>query len=222
MPRNLLNLFIVALSVAMLFSPDAVFAGRTGGLSENIGAQMLTANAGVEYSTRDVESNGNKEEVNSRRFVVKTTYGLSDRINVFATLGFADSQDIGNHTGALGTLYGGGLKYLVFTRDDSPTKVSINANIETFKSRDSGQTAEHLEYDVAVIVSNKNGNVTPFGGIRFSDADIDFAGPMTYKADDHFGLFGGVDYFVNPNVYFTGEVHTFDENSIFLGVGYSF
>ncbi len=222
MLKKLFHLFLSATFVTLLFLPDTLFAGRLGGLNENIGGQMLSAAAGVEYSTRDVKSKTNKEEVNSRRFVVKTTYGLSNDINIFATLGFADSQDINNYTGALGTLFGGGLKYLVFSNPDSANKVSINANIETFKSRDSGRTATTLEYDVAVIVSNNAGNFTPFGGIKFSDVSIDFGGSTKYEADDNIGLFGGVDYFVNPNVYFTGEVHTFDENSIFLGVGYNF
>lgn len=222
MDRNLFHLFLSALFVTLFFLPNTLFAGRIGGLSENIGAQMLTANAGIEYSTRDVEYNSTKEEVNSRRFVIKSTYGLSDKINVFATLGFADSQDINNYTGALGTLFGGGIKYLLFDHAESANKVLINANIETFKSRDSGNTATTLEYDIAIIVSRNAGNFTPYGGFRYSDVDIDFGNSVKYEADDNLGLFGGVDYFVNPNVYFTGEVHTFDENSIFLGVGYNF
>ena len=42
------------------------------------------------------------------------------------------------------------------------------------------------------------------------------------SVDDFVGVFGGVDYFVSPNVFFSGEAHLFDETSIYLGVGYRF
>jgi len=131
-------------------------------------------------------------------------------------------QDISGFTGALGGLYGGGLKYRFFASPDKKTQVSLDVGFETFSSSESGRTARYVEYGAAVIVSNQAGNFTPFGGIRFSDAEVALDDSPTYEADKHIGVFGGIDYFVNLNVFFTGEIHIFDENSLFLGVGYNF
>lgn len=217
MIKKLLTALLVVLSI-----PAAAMAGQIGGLAGNIGGQMLTVTADIGYNARDVEKGGSKDELSSRSFVIKTTYGLSDSLDIFVSLGFADVQDIGDFNGALGTLYGGGFKYLLFGGGGNETQVSINGNFETFESEDSGKEADYQEYHIAAVVSKKSGNVTPFGGIKISDAEVDIEGTGKYDADDNFGLFGGVDYFVNPNVYFTGEVHIFDENTIYIGVGYNF
>lgn len=204
------------------FKPSQAVAGYFGGLSSNLGGQMLTVTADVGYKERDVELNGGRDDFTSRSFIIKTTYGLADGLDIFFNVGFADIQDINNFTGALGTLYGGGFKFLLFGRSGEDTNVSITGNIETFKSQDSGTEAEFLDYSVAAVVSNKSGNFIPFGGITYSDAEIEFEGGPEYEADKHVGLLGGADYFVNPNVYFTGEFHIFDENAVYLGVGYNF
>ncbi len=221
-----MNRILSAVTLFMFLLPAAASAGNIGGISENLGAQLLTVTADVGYKTRDVKYNGNEDELTSRSFVIKTTYGTSDDLDVYVKLGFADIQDInvpgtGDYTGALGTLFGGGLKYRLLGRSGG-TSITINADFETFESKDSGRKADYLEYHVAAVVSNKSGNFTPFGGIKLSDAEVDFGGSVEYDADKNFGLFGGVDYFVNPNVYFTGEVHIFDENTLYIGVGYNF
>ena len=212
---------LFVLLMALLTLPSLAMAGQIGGFSRNLGGQMLTVTANIGYESMDVETNGVQDDMSSRSFTVTTTYGLSDRLDLFLNVGFADIQDIGSFTGALGTLLGGGFKYLIMNNTESDVQLNINGNIRSFKSSDSGQTADYLGYHVAAVVSHKAGNFTPFGGIKISDAEVDKGGDE-YESDDNFGLFGGVDYFVNPNVYFTGEVHIFDETSIYMGVGYNF
>jgi len=213
---------ILVTALLFLSIPAIAFAGHLGGLSQNMGGQMLTITADIGYKTKDMERSSYEEDFSSRSLVVKTTYGYSDKTDIYLNLGFADIQDLGNFDGSLGTLYGVGMKYLLIEGANSNTQISLDFGIETFDSEDSGQEAEYFEYYVAAVVSNKSGNFTPYGGIKVSDAEIDLEGAGDLDAKDNFGLFGGVDYFVNPNVYFTGEVHVFAEESIFLGVGYNF
>ena len=212
---------IISLLIALLTLPSLTWAGQIGGFSQNLGGQMLTLTANIGYESIDVETNGLQDDMSSRSFTVTTTYGLSDRLDIFLNLGFADIQDIGSFTGALGTLWGGGFKYLIMNNTQSDVQLNINGNVRSFESSDSGQSADYLGGHVAAVISHKAGNFTPFGGVKLSNADIDLGG-TEYESDDNFGLFGGVDYLVNPNVYFTGEVHIFDETSIYMGVGYNF
>lgn len=207
---------------ALITLPSLASAGQIGGYSQNLAGQMLTVAASIAYQTRDLENNGVRDNMSSRSFSVTTTYGLSDRLDMFLDLGFADVQDISSFTGALGTMVGGGFKFLIIDNPENGVQLNIHSNIRRFESSDSGQSVDYLEYHVAAVVSNKAGNFIPFGGIMLSDAELDFAGGPTYEADKNFGLFAGVDYFVNPNVFFTGEVHMFDQTTIYMGVGYIF
>jgi hypothetical protein len=216
-----MNKKIFSVLIALLFTPSLVFAGHIGGLSQNLGGQMLTINADVGFKKQDVERGNITDELSSRSFVIKATYGMQDRLDVFLNVGFADIQDIQTFDGSLGTLIGGGFKYLLFGPGQS-TQVSIYGSIEGFESKDSGRKADVLGYDLALMVSNKSGNFTPYGGLKFSDLEVDIAGMGEYDAKDNFGLFAGVDYFVNPNVFFTGEVHIFNENTLYFGAGYNF
>ncbi len=212
-----------SLITVMIFAlPGLAAAAQIGGLSQNMGAQLLTVSANVGFIDRDVKNGGGKGDFNSRSFIIKTTYGVSDKLDAHFDIGFADVQDLPGFNGSLGTAIGGGVKYLLFEGTANNTRVSIDASILTFESEDSGKgDADYLEYSVAAVISKKSGNLTPFGGFRFSDVDID-SSVGDFKADDKFGLFAGADYFVNPNVYFTGELHVFAENTIYLGAGYNF
>lgn len=213
---------ILISAVLLLAVPAVASAGYMGGLSDTLGGQMLTVTAAIGYETREVEKGSFDDDFTTRSLTVKTTYGYSDKADIYLNLGFADIQDISSFDGALGNLYGVGMKFLLFGGANSDAKISIDFGLETYESRDSGLDYEYLEYYAAATVSKKSGNFTPYGGIKLSDGEVDREGGSDLDTEDSFGIFGGVDYFVNPNVYFLGEVHIFAEESLFLGVGYNF
>jgi len=77
----------------------------------------------------------------------------------------------------------------------------------------------------ALIISNRTGNMTPYGGVKVCETEVELksgAAPTKYSADKKVGLLAGVDYFVNPNVFFNGEVNLFDQQAIYLGAGFKF
>jgi hypothetical protein len=58
---------------------------------------------------------------------------------------------------------------------------------------------------------------------KYRDGDWDADGSdETDNAENFIGFFAGADYFVSPNVYFTGEVHLFDSMSVYGTAGYRF
>jgi len=123
--------------------------------------------------------------------------------------------------GRLDALYGVGFKFKMFQDPQNKVNVLLDGEVTQFSSEDSGVDADVLDYHIAFTVSNKAGNITPYGGIKFSETEIE-RGSRKDTADNNVGVFGGVDYFVNPNVFFNGEVSIFDQEALYVGVGYKF
>jgi len=221
--------YLVVVSMLLLF-PVGAFAGQIGGLADQMGGQLLTVTGYIGLIDRDIKVSpgGGDEDFSSRVFAVKATYGLNDRVDLYATIGLADLQDIAGFDGSLGNLFGGGVKLLIIEGANG-TRLTFNGDVQRLKTEDTVNSididAEYLEYSASLIISKKSGNLTPFGGVKLSEVDIDFDGAGFYKdaeEEKNTGLFAGVDYFVNPNVYFTGEIHVFAENTLYAGVGYNF
>ena len=215
---------IYMLVAIMIFTPTMLNAAQIGGLAGTVGGQLLTITAQWGLVNRDVTINGSqKGDYDSRSFSLKGTYGVSDILDLYANLGYADIQNLDGHDDTtLGDLFGGGFKYLFFEGPESGVRFSISGDIQFLKSNSNGVSVDYQEISGAAIVSKNYGHLSPFAGVKFSDISIDIAGTETIKPEDNTGLFAGLDYFVNPNVYFTGEIHVFAENSIYVGAGYNF
>lgn len=214
MKRYILALFFLAAIV------PASHAGQVGGLATNVGEGGLSLSTGLSYAEKDVERNGRREEMTTRQLVVKGSYGLLPNLDLNVKLGFADLE-VDDFEGRLDALYGVGFKFKMFQDPNNKVNVLLDGEVSQFSSEDSGVDADILDYHIAFTVSNKSGNITPYGGIKFSETEIDFDSTK-FTADNNVGVFGGVDYFVNPNVFFTGEVSIFDQEALYVGVGYKF
>ena len=212
---------LAALAVILIL-PATAMAGQIGGLADAMGGQLLTTTVYVGLIDRDVKINGMDEDFTSNMLTVKATYGLNERVDLYATLGKANIQGLAGFDGSLEDIYGGGAKFLLF-EGVNKTRVIINADARFLESSDGGDDVDYRELSAAVIISKKRGNLTPYGGIKVSDVLIDDSRTSKdWEEEKGTGFFAGADYFVNPNVYFTGEIHVFAENTIFAGVGYNF
>ena len=205
------------------------WAGPVGGLSAPLRAKGFSVAGWFAYGERDVED-GSGDEVSTRRMLARIGAGLADGIEVYALMGFSDAQfDREDFTGTLGASLGLGVRYGLLHYPQTGVRVVLDLQGEAFRSRDGSKTVRHQAYHAAVYVvreigaAGRVGYLYPYGGARVSYARYDGShGVDDYTGDDFIGVFGGADYFVNPNVFFTGEVHLFDETSIYLGVGYRF
>lgn len=213
--RKFILVFILLMAVA-----SAAGASQAGGLVTNVGEGGLSFSAGISYITKDIE-NGAKKEMSARQLIVKGSYGLLPNLDLSVKLGFADLA-VGSFEGRLDALYGAGLRFKLFSDPEDKVNVFINGEVSKFTSSDGATDAEILDYNGAFIISNRAGNMTPYGGVKVSQTEVDFSGSSKFKADKNLGIVGGVDYFVNPNVFFTGEVNIFDQNALYIGAGYKF
>jgi hypothetical protein len=144
-------------------------------------------------------------------------------------LGFADVEiDKAGFEGTLGESLSIGGRYAMLEFADNDTKLMLEVQGDYFRSSDGSDRIQHFGYHAATYMvrefgaAGRVGYFYPYGGIRISYADYSGRGVDDFTSADFIGVFGGADYFVNPNVFFTGEVHVFDETSLYLGVGHRF
>jgi hypothetical protein len=207
----------------------AAWPAQTGGLAAPVEGGGLALSATLAYSERDVK-NGRDDQVSSRRMLVRAAFGLVDGLDLYLTLGFSDANfDKLDFEGTLGPSVGGGLRYRLMNFPESALQLVLDLQGEYFRSQDGSKDLDHQAYHLATYVVKKIGAAGrvgyfyPYGGVRVSYARYDTnEGIDDTEGKDVVGVFGGTDYFVNPNVYFSGELHLFDETGIYLGVGYRF
>lgn len=201
----------------ILTLPATAMAGQIGGLADNMGGQLLTTTVYVGVVDRDIKNHGVDEDYKMNMLSARVTYGLSDKIDLYGTIGKANIDGFSTVDDSLEDLYGGGVKFLLF-EGVNKTRVTINAEANFLETSD----AKYRDISGSVVISKKRGNLTPYGGIKVSSVEIDAGLLGDWEEEKGTGFFAGTDYFVNPNVYFTGEIHVFAENTIYAGVGYNF
>ncbi len=81
---------------------------------------------------------------------------------------------------------------------------------------ESGSKVEWTFWHVALFVSNELNNLTPYAGIRYSNANAnveveDEDAPDTIDTKNNFGLIGGLSFGINQNWSGNIEFHVVDE-----------
>ena len=214
-----MKLYIFALFFAAAIVTSAQ-AGQLGSQAATVGVGGLSLSAGINYATKDMRDGGTKTEMTTRQLVVTGDYGVLSNLDLYIKLGFAD-MEVAGFRGRLDALYGVGAKFKLFKDPEDKLNVTIDGGVTRFNSGDSNTDATVTDYMGALIVSNKAGNMTPYGGIKVSETLVEKAGE-NLTADKKVGVLAGVDYFVNPNVFFNGEANLFDQQAIYLGAGFKF
>ena len=217
-----------AAGAAILLWTASAPAAPTGGLATAVGPGGFAISAGMGYVERDVEDRVDAE-ASTRRLTFRAQLGVVEKLDVYALLGFADVEiDDAGFEGTLGENLGIGIRYAMLEFADSDTHLMLDLQGEYLRSQDGSHRIREQNYHAAIYLmkeigaAGRTGYFYPYGGIRVSYAHYDGSGVDNYVSKDFVGVFGGADYFVNPNVFFSGEVHVFDEMSLYLGVGYRF
>jgi len=220
---------LLALLAALLLAAPQALAAQTGGLASPVGPGGFALSATLAYGERDVVD-GRDDEVASGRALLRAQFGVIDGLDLYATVGLGDLDfQHADFAGSLGETFGAGLRYGLFHFRESAMKLVLDVQGEYLRSSDSDRQVRHQAYHAAAFLvkeigaAGRVGYLFPYGGVRVSYARYDAGdGLDDYTGDDFLGVFGGVDYFVNPNVFFTGEAHLFDEMGLYLGAGYRF
>jgi hypothetical protein len=209
------------------------FASPEGGLAGPVEERNFTFLSGIGYTLREVDHNS---DIKSFQFKIKPNYGISDQFDVFLDFGFRDlgienkEDDTRNFSSTLGLLVGAGAKLSFFKPKEQKTNLVLNMSLDYSEVSSDLAKATVVEYRAAVIFTYKMENITPYGGVKFSGINIDYSKPgdnntkdtERYNSPRNIGFLGGLDYFVNPNVYFSGELNIFDQQALFMSVGYKF
>jgi hypothetical protein len=219
---------LLASLVALLLAAPQARSSQTGGLASPVGPSRLALSATLGYGERDVED-GRDDQVTTRRVLVRAQFGVIDGLDVYATVGLGDVDfDHADFSGSLGESFGAGVRYGLLHFRESGMKLVLDAQGEYLRSSDSGERVGNQTYHAAAFLvkelgaAGRVGYLFPYGGVRVSYARYDGSGLDDYTGKDFLGVFGGVDYFVNPNVFFSAEAHLFDEMGLYLGAGYRF
>ncbi|MDW7709305.1 MAG: hypothetical protein SCH98_02430 [Deferrisomatales bacterium] len=213
----------------VLFLAGAASAAQTGGLASPLGPGGFATSVTLGYGERDVKD-GRRDEVVTRRVLLRGQVGVTDGVDVYGTVGLGDLDfDRADFSGSLGETFGAGVRLGLLSFPESAIKLVLDLQGEYLRSTDGGKRVRHQAYHAATYVvrevgaARRVGYFFPYGGVRVSYARYDGnRGVPDTEGDDYVGVFGGADYFVNPNVFFTGELHLFDETGLYLGVGYRF
>jgi hypothetical protein len=214
--------------LALLTVPLAgvAHASASGGLAQPFSKGQGMFGVSMSYSQRDLHD---APEAQSRKLYFKGAFGFGEGFDGYASLGFSDLKyEETSFSGSLGEFIGLGLRYGGFLLGEGPARLVFDLQWEYFGSEDGDDRvtvdAKHI---AAYIVrefgaAGKIGYFYPYAGLRYSMADYSNEDARDYHENHSLGFFGGADYFVNPNVFFSGEMHIFDEESITITAGYRF
>jgi hypothetical protein len=207
----------------------ACLAAPTGGLATLVGPGGGAVSAGVAYSQRDV-TDGRNDQVSSLRTLLRGQVGVLDGLDLYGFIGFTDLLfDHTDFEGSRGGGFGGGVRYGLLSFPDSGLRLVLDLQGEYSRVNGDNRNVRSQAYHAAVYLlkefgaAGKVGYFYPYGGAQVSYAKHDGRGQIdNFHSRDVVGIFGGADYFVNPNVFFSGEIHLLDETSIAVGAGYRF
>ena len=185
-------------------------------------------------------------DTESKQYLAKIVYGLSDRISLVAKGGQSEANlwdpnasTTYSHSGDLA--WGLGLRTLLYEDLKLGLSFGIGAQYFTFEPKPTSdiRTAEWKEWDgslymcIVNVVSEAKSLVEPFvltassfhAGMRYSNAEVDWTTSTqsgTLEADDNFGYFVGFDFVFSDNYIMGIEARFKDEKAYSAVLGFKF
>lgn len=208
----ILTVFLSFLSGVCADRARAEYIGGPGNLTEKVGVSIEPL-VGVVKRDLDLEED---ESITSFRFFLRPTFTFGGRIALYGNIGMADLHQ-GEFNGALGFLGGGGAKIFIVT-SSRYLNLYLDGQFHTFATSAEGDR-RFWAYQFAALVSHSSDNWNVYGGVKYSELAEDGS---DVGAVDKVGILIGIDYSVTPMVFFTGEMHNFSDDALYLGVGYRF
>ncbi len=222
------RIFGLAAAFWLVFFCATALASPLGGLAYNLMTPGVSISAGVGFMQRDVHTLKDErlvDESSSSRFLVKLDIAPVKYFDVYGLAGVADYQidDVDYH-GNLATAYGAGIKQMLFPFGfDSRLNVLADVRYLAYTTEDHDIEARFQEFQGALTIAYLLRGVAPYGGLKYNPMNVGVTGKRNdLEGEMDAGVFIGCEYFVTPNVFFTGEISIFSETSIHLMVGYNY
>ncbi len=222
------RIFGLAAAFLLAFGCAGAWASPMGGLAYNLMTPGVSISSGVGFTQRDVHTLKDErivDESSSSRFLIKLDIAPIKFFDFYGLVGAADYQlDDVDYRGNLATAYGVGIKPMLFPLGfDSRLNVAADLRYLAYTAEDHNIEARYQEFQGALTIAYLLRGVAPYGGLKYNPILVGVTGDKNdLEGEMDAGVFIGCDYFVTPNVFFTGEISIFSETSIHLMVGYNY
>ena len=206
--------FILALIVMFVSVSPVAMAGTVGNPTVTAAKGSLLVGAEIDFWDRDFE-NGSVVDVEGTKILVKGTYGISNKMDVFGKIGLAEVEDSGFEP-AIG--FGG--KVNVYQRGQ--IKAGIVAQILFWSGEDSGVDTDIIEFDLAFGgLYQVTKEFDCYGGLMLAMAEGDNDG-ADFSAEDPIGIFLGGEYEITPTAKAGVELRLISETSFTFMATFAF
>ncbi len=198
--------------------PSGKNGDRTVGTELSIISREIRDGEGIRYDTE------------GWRLFLKSSYGITDWLEVFGRLGGAAVKIRGTSFDSNpGIAAGGGLKGTFLDPPNHPLRYSLGGQFLYMQAKDEGAEDKWLEYDLWLGMAYKEmGEFVPFGGIIYSRIDGKMKNfpsqPMLdeFKSPTTAGFFLGFDWSFSKGKILGMEFRGISENSGMVSFGVRF
>ena len=224
--------FILALIVIFVSVTPVAMAGTVGNPTATVEQGSFQVGAEIDFWERDMEDEaGDEGEVEGTRILVKGTYGISDKIDVFGKIGMADAEikDLDIETD-MDIAFGIGGKVNVY--DQGQIKAGVVAQILLWSGEDSpvpgiDVEVDATEFDLAFGGSYKVSEAfNCYGGLMYSmvsgEVDAGVFGSFDFDEADPIGIFIGGEFAITPQAKAGLELRLMSETSFTLMANFAF
>ncbi len=206
--------FTFALIVMFVSVSPVAMAGTVGNPTAFVAKGSFLVGAEIDFWKRDM-NNGGTFDVDGTKILVKGTYGISDKIDVFGKIGMAKVED-----SDMGLAIGFGGKLNVYER--GKIKAGVVAQFLFWSGEDSGVDIDITEFDLAF---GGRYEVTKefdcYGGLMLASANGDADG-ADFNEDDLIGIFLGGEFDITPQAKAGVELRLMSETSFTLMATFAF
>jgi hypothetical protein len=222
--------FILALIVIFVSVSPAAMAGTVGSPTATVEQGSFQVGAEIDLWERDMEvETGDEGEVEGKKILVKGTYGISDKIDVFAKIGMADAKiDDIDFESDMDIAYGIGDKVNVYEKGQ--IKADVDAQIPLCSGDDDTAVGPNVEIDATEFDPAIGGSYEVseafncYGGLMYDMVieEMSNGGSVDVDESDPIGIFLGGKYTITPQVKAGLELRLTSETSFTLMGSFAF
>ncbi len=206
-------------------------AGTVGSPTATVEQRSFQVGAEIDLWERDMEvESGDEGEVEGKKILVKGTYGISDKIDVFAKIGMADAKiDDIDFESDMDIAYGIGDKVNVYEKGQ--IKADVVAQNPLWSGNDDDTAVgpkveiDATEFDLAIGDSYEVSEAfNCYGGLMYDMVieEMSNGGSVDVDESDPSGIFLGGKYTITPQVKAGLELRLTSETSFTLMGSFAF
>lgn len=204
--------------------------------------QWMMSIEGYGAIDRDLEYADGKVDSNYWGIYHGRGYGLTDKISIFAKIGYYDLNEVDPNPfkniaedlkgGMAGGIY---LKGALLKEPENFFELGVGGSLFYCSAHsDNGPKYDWREWQIGGYAQKKFGKFVPYAGIKYADLDSTLkfkqkeedasAGSIDVESDDKIGLFAGTNFYLNQDedVYLNCEVNLISSLEIGAGLYYKF